>query len=163
MCSQNPLRLQKFLMMRLLVGFLFAAIIISCNNITDKKFPLAAGNNSDAALKDSANYTTIQWLDSLNKNFGKISEGQKLEVSYSFKNTGAKPLVITRVQPSCGCTIAEQPAEPVAPGAIGIVKASFNSEGRTGVNHKTLFVYANTKGTQSHELHFEVEVEKKKW
>jgi hypothetical protein len=150
-------------MMRLLVVFLFTAIIISCNNNSDKKSPLAPGSNSDAALKDSANYTTIQWLDSLNKNFGKISEGQKLEVSYSFKNTGNKPLVITRVQPSCGCTIAEQPTEPVAPGAVGIVKASFNSEGRTGVNHKTLFVYANTKGTQSHELHFEVEVEKKKW
>lgn len=150
-------------MMRLLIVFLFTATIISCNNNTDKKSPLAAGSNSDAVLKDSANYTTIQWLDSLNKNFGKISEGQKLEVSYSFKNTGTKPLVITRVQPSCGCTIAEQPTEPVVPGAIGIVKASFNSEGRTGVNHKTLFVYANTKGAQSHELHFEVEVEKKKW
>lgn len=150
-------------MMRLLIIFLFAAIIISCNNSTDKKSPMAVGNNIEAALKDSANYTTIQWLDSLNKNFGKIAEGQKLEVSYSFKNTGEKPLVITRVQPSCGCTVAEQPTEPVAPGAMGTIKASFNSEGRTGVNHKTLFVYANTKGTQSHELHFEVEVDKKKW
>jgi hypothetical protein len=150
-------------MMRFFITLLFAAVIISCNNSTDKKSPMAAGNNSEAALKDSADYTSIQWLDSLNKNFGKISEGEKLEVSYSFKNTGTKPLVITRVQPSCGCTVAEQPTEPVAPGAQGIIKASFNSEGRTGVNHKTLFVYANTKGTQSHELHFEVEVEKKKW
>jgi hypothetical protein len=149
-------------MMRLLISFLFVAIIISCNNHTDKKSPLAE-NSNEAALKDSANYTTIQWLDSLNKNFGKISEGQKLEVSFAFKNTGTKPLVITRVQPACGCTVAEQPTEPVLPGAQGIIKASFNSEGRTGVNHKTMFVYANTKGTQSHELHFEVEVEKKKW
>jgi hypothetical protein len=147
-------------MMRLVIFFLFAAIIISCHN-NDKKAVQSPVN--EAALKDSANYTSIQWLDSLNKNFGKISEGQKLEVAYSFKNTGTKPLVITRVQPSCGCTIAEQPTEPVAPGALGTIKASFNSEGRTGVNHKTLFVYANTKGTQSHELHFEVEVEKKKW
>jgi uncharacterized protein DUF1573 len=150
-------------MMRLLISFLFAAIIISCNGHTDKKSPLAGKDDNEAVLKDSANYTTIQWLDSLNKNFGKISEGQKLEVSFAFKNTGTKPLVITRVQPACGCTVAEQPTEPVLPGAQGIIKASFNSEGRTGVNHKTMFVYANTKGTQSHELHFEVEVEKKKW
>ncbi len=149
-------------MMRLLIACLLAAIITSCNSNTDKKSPLATSGN-EAALKDSANYTTIQWLDSLSKNFGKISEGQKLEVSYSFKNTGDKPLVIARVQPSCGCTVAEQPTEPVAPGAIGNIKASFNSEGRTGINHKTLFVYANTKGVQSHELHFQVEVEKKKW
>jgi hypothetical protein len=148
-------------MMRLLITFLFAAIIISCNSNTDKKSPLAT--NAEGALKDSANYTTIQWLDSLNKNFGKIAEGQKLEVAYSFKNTGTKPLVITRVQPSCGCTVAEQPTEPVAPGAMGTIKAAFNSEGRTGINHKTLSVYANTQGTQVHDLHFEVEVEKKKW
>jgi hypothetical protein len=147
-------------MMRLFISFFFTAIIISCNNNDKKAAPTAM---NEAALKDSANFTTIQWLDSLNKNFGKISEGQKLEVSYSFKNIGAKPLIITRVQPSCGCTIAEQPTEPVLPGAQGIIKASFNSEGRTGSNHKTLFVYANTKGTQSHDLHFEVEVEKKKW
>ena len=146
--------------MRFLILVLLALIIISCNHSDKKAMPSA---NTEAALKDSANYTTLQWIDSTNKNFGKISEGQKLEVSYVFKNTGTKPLIITRVQPSCGCTIAEQPTEPVLPGALGTIKASFNSEGRTGPNHKTLYVYANTKLTQSHELKFEVEVEKKKW
>jgi hypothetical protein len=148
-------------MMRLMISFLLAIAVIGCNTHADKKAMPAAV--ADAALKDSANYTTLEWIDSTSKNFGKISEGQKLEVSYAFKNTGTKPLVISRVQPSCGCTVAEQPNEPVAPGAQGTIKASFNSEGRTGINHKTLFVYANTKGTQSHELQFVVEVEKKKW
>ena len=122
-------------------------------------------SNSELAaiLKDSANFTTIQWLDSTHKDFGKIAEGQKLEVAFRFKNTGDKPLVITRVQPSCGCTIAEQPTDPVPSGGEGLIKASFNSEGRTGVNHKTLYVFANTKGSSSSELQFVVEVEKKKW
>lgn len=116
-----------------------------------------------AVAFDSTQVTSIEWLDSANKDFGKIAEGQKLEVLFRFKNTGDKPLVIQRVQPSCGCTIAEQPKEPIMPGKEGEIKASFNSEGRTGRNHKTLYVFANTKGTQSHELQFEVEVEKKKW
>ncbi|MBS1949071.1 MAG: DUF1573 domain-containing protein [Bacteroidetes bacterium] len=146
--------------MRLLISFLLATAIISCNE-TEKKAGPPPG--AAAAMKDTVNYTTIQWLDSTSKNFGKISEGQKLEVSYAFKNTGTKPLVISRVQPSCGCTVAEQPSEAVAPGSEGIIKASFNSEGRTGVNHKTLFVYANTRGSQQQELQFVVEVEKKKW
>jgi hypothetical protein len=72
-------------------------------------------------------------------------------------------LIIEKVQPSCGCTVAEQPEEPIGPGKEGVIKASFNSEGRIGPNHKTLYVFANTKGNRSHELHFEVEVEKKKW
>jgi hypothetical protein len=119
--------------------------------------------SASVALKDSANFTTIKWLDSTNKNFGKISEGQKLEVTFRFINSGSKPLVIARVQPSCGCTVAEQPGQPVAPGAEGLIKAVFDSEHHVGINHKTLFVYANTKGTQSNEVQFAVEVEKKKW
>jgi hypothetical protein len=117
----------------------------------------------DAALKDSANFTTIRWLDSTNKNFGKIEEGQKLEVTFRFINSGNKPLVISRVQPSCGCTVAEQPTEPIAPGGEGMIKAVFDSEHHTGTNHKTLFIFANTKVTQSNEVRFAVEVEKKKW
>lgn len=113
-----------------------------------------------AALVDSARFTTIQWLDS-SRDYGKIPEGQKLDVSFRFRNTGATPLVIGQVRPSCGCTIAEQPQEPIAPGKEGEIKAVFNSEGRVGPNHKTLFVSANTKGGQNYSLQFVVQVEKK--
>ena len=134
----------------------------ACQQTDNKVAPLS--NVAMVTKKmDRATFTTLQWLDSTDKNFGKIAEGQKLEVNFHFKNTGYHPLIIERVQPSCGCTVAEQSTEPVAPGKEGVVKASFNSEGRVGPNHKTLYVYANTKGTTSHELRFEVEVEKKKW
>jgi len=113
--------------------------------------------------KDTSLYTTITWLDSTDRNYGNIPEGKKLEVAYRFLNSGNKPLIIARVQPSCGCTVAEQPEEPVQPGKEGVIKASFNSEGRTGINNKTIFVVANTKGTQSNELRFSVLVQKKKW
>jgi hypothetical protein len=144
--------------MRILsLSFVIAVTILSCKN-GDKSTV-----TNEAALKDSANFTTIQWLDSTNKDFGKIAEGQKLEVSFRFKNSGNKPLVIARVQPSCGCTVAEQPTEPIAPGNEGTIKAVFDSEHHEGSNHKTLFVYANTKSTQANELKFAVVVEKKKW
>jgi hypothetical protein len=139
----------------LLIGCLVAALIAGCRN-KDSHGALAAAGS----MTDSSQFTTIQWLDS-SKDFGKIGEGQKLEVAFRFKNTGDKPLVIQRVQPSCGCTVAEQSTEPVAPGAEGQIRATFNSEGRTGINHKTLSVYANTKGKQDHSLQFVVEVEKK--
>jgi hypothetical protein len=135
----------------LLTCFFAASLVAGCQN-NNKSGSAAAG-----VLTDSTQFTSIQWLDS-SKDFGKIQEGQKLEVSFRFKNTGDKPLVIERVQPSCGCTVAEQSTEPIAPGGEGQVKASFNSQGRTGVNHKTLFITANTKGTQSYSLQFVVEV-----
>jgi hypothetical protein len=138
--------------MRYLLTFcLVASLITGCKN---KDTNGAASAN---ATKDS---TTIQWLDSTSKDFGKIQEGQKLEVAFRFKNSGDKPLVIDRVQPSCGCTVAEQSKEPIAPGGEGQIRATFNSEGRTGVNHKTLYVLANVKGPQN-ALQFVVQVEKK--
>jgi hypothetical protein len=138
---------------------LFATLVVSliaagCNNGAKKD------KLTSAALADTARYTTIEWLDSA-RDFGKIPEGQKLDVAFRFRNTGTTPLVIGQVRPSCGCTIAEQPQEPIAPGSEGQIKAVFNSEGRSGINHKSLFVTANTRGRQDYSLQFVVEVEKK--
>jgi Protein of unknown function (DUF1573) len=142
-------------MRHLLTGCLIAALtagtLTGCHN-ADRRLP--------ATIPDPNGYTTIKWLDS-SKDYGKISEGQQLDVAFRFRNTGGHPLVITRVQPSCGCTIAEQPQAPIAPGSEGQIRATFNSQGRTGVNHKTLFVNANTSGHQSWSLNFVVVVEKK--
>ena len=139
-----------------LTGCLFTLLIASsfasCHSDT---------KGTSAAITDSTRFTSIQWLDSAYRDFGHIPEGQKLDVSFRFKNTGSLPLVIARVQPSCGCTVAEQPKDPIAPGAEGQIRATFNSQGRPGVNHKTLFVSSNTKGTQTWTLMFSVVVDKK--
>jgi hypothetical protein len=109
---------------------------------------------------DSSKFTTVQWLEPI-KDYGKITEGQKLEVSFRFKNTGVYPLVISGVRPGCGCTVADPPKEPIMPGAEGEIKGSFDSNGKSGDMTKSLYVTANTKGTQSHELKFTVNVQKK--
>jgi Protein of unknown function (DUF1573) len=144
---------------------LFIAITLySCgNNDTKLLDPKAGGSTTMQIPKDSSLFTKITWLDSTERDFGSIPEGQKLEVTYRFLNAGSKPLIIARVQPSCGCTIAEQPDEPILPGKEGVIKATFNSENRVGINHKKLYVIANTIGTQSNEVQFSVLVQKKKW
>ncbi len=106
---------------------------------------------------DSANLTTVKWIDSQDKDFGKIKEGQVLEVNFKFKNTGTKPLVISNVRAQCGCTIPETPKEPIAPGATGVIKAAFNSSGRLGLNTKEVYMDANTDpGTSVLKFHVEV-------
>jgi len=133
--------------------------LISCRQ-NDAK---TNGGSSMQLPKDTSQYTKITWLDSTTRDFGSIPEGQKLEVAFRFLNAGSKPLIIARVQPSCGCTVAEQPDEPIMPGKEGVIKASFNSEGRIGINHKKIYVIANTVGSQSNEIEFSVLVQKKKW
>lgn len=116
--------------------------------------------NMIKAASDSANFTTIQWMDSV-KRFDKIAEGQTLEIVYHFKNTGDKPLVITDVAPGCGCTVADKPAKPIMPGNNGEIKAAFDSKNKPGPNTKYITVRANTKPIQEFRLQFMVEVEKK--
>jgi hypothetical protein len=146
--------MRVFLSVLICVSFL-----LSCreNDVSNKK------TSSMQLPKDSSQYTNLTWLDSTTRDFGTISEGQKLEVAYRFLNSGDKPLIIAKVQPSCGCTVAEQPDEPILPGKEGVIKASFNSEGRIGINHKKIYVIANTRGVQSNEVEFSVLVQKKKW
>jgi hypothetical protein len=118
-----------------------------------------SGTTSLVSAPDSLQFTTIEWQQQ-SIDFGKITEGKKLDVLYRFKNTGSKPLVISKVEPGCGCTVAETPTQPIAPGKEGVIKGSFDSNNRVGTQHKSIFVTANTKGSQLHELVFTVEVNK---
>lgn len=75
--------------------------------------------------------------------FGSVDEGSPAEFVFEFKNTGKEPLVIQRVQPSCGCTTPDWTKEPIAPGKSGMVKASYGTSGRPGHFDKTLTVFSN--------------------
>ena len=143
----------------------FLAVIIfaaACNGGTDTKTAATTDTPAKAndALSDSTTYTTIEWIDSMHQNLGKIKEGEVPEITWKFKNTGNKPLVVINAQGTCGCTVAEKPEQPVAPGETGVIKAKFNSEGRVGPNDKQVMVTTNTKGNVSQALGFTVTVEK---
>ena len=93
------------------------------------------------ALKDS---TTVQIIDSA-YNFKPVTDGEKVEFSYRFKNTGTKPLVIVDATASCGCTVPQKPEKPILPGETGFIKIVFDSKGRVGEAHKTINVISNAK------------------
>ncbi|MEI6507585.1 MAG: DUF1573 domain-containing protein [Bacteroidota bacterium] len=75
--------------------------------------------------------------------FGNIKEGTLAAHEFIFTNTGKVPLVLSNVQPSCGCTSPEWSREPIAPGAKGKIKAVYNSYGRPGTFQKYIYVKSN--------------------
>jgi len=116
-------------------------------------------STSEAAV-DTANQTTIEWLDGADRDFGKMKEGENLDVNFRFKNTGTKPLIISNVTAGCGCTVPETPKKPYAPGETGVIKASFNSTGKTGTQSKQVYVSANVNPPMT-TLVFRVEIKPK--
>ncbi len=131
-------------MKRLIVLSAFVLLLASCGNNDKKAATTDATTTSTGAAADAENLTTVQWLDSV-QNFGKVVDGEKVIITFHFKNTGTKPLIISNVQASCGCTVPSKPEEPIAPGAEGKITAEFNSEGRVGKATKNLTVQANIK------------------
>lgn len=81
--------------------------------------------------------------------FGKIKEGETVEHTFTFTNTGTNDLIITNAKGSCGCTVPYYPTEPIAPGETGEIKVSFNSKGKSGVQRKNVTITANTDPAQT--------------
>ena len=83
-------------------------------------------------------------FETVDHDFGTISEGQVVEYTYKFKNTGEAPLIIQAAQGSCGCTASDWTKTPIPVGGTGFVKAKFDSNGKPNIQNKTVTVTANT-------------------
>ncbi len=96
-----------------------------------------------ASEKPEGPLPVIQF-EKVEHDFGTISEGQKVSYTYKFTNNGQAPLIIQSAQPSCGCTAPDWSKEPIPVGGTGFVKAEFDSNGKPGIQNKTITVTANT-------------------
>ena len=73
--------------------------------------------------------------------FGTIKEADgKVEHDFIIKNTGDKPIAISSVSSSCGCTIPEWDKAPLRPGQESKVHVVFNPHNRNGQFNKTISV-----------------------
>lgn len=84
------------------------------------------------------------WTDSVH-NYGTFHESDgEQRATFVVVNTGDSPLVITRVQPTCGCTVARFTTTAIAPGESGMVNVTYSPTGRPGPFEKTVWVYTNS-------------------
>lgn len=83
-------------------------------------------------------------FEKLQYDFGSFKEELGPQsISFNFKNEGSVPLILNNVQASCGCTTPEWTREPVAPGAKGMIKVSYDPRNRPGKFTKTIRVSSN--------------------
>lgn len=83
-------------------------------------------------------------FESVVHDYGTIKEedGPQKAV-FTFTNIGNEPLTITNVRASCGCTASNYTRESVAPGATGVVEATYNPANRPGQFSKSVSVTSN--------------------
>jgi len=140
--------------MKLFRILLAAAIIgsfISCrNNKKDSGVPDNAinpdviNNPASASVTPDKTHIPVFQFEEETHDFGTITEGEKIQYAFKFKNVGNGDLVIRSANGSCGCTVPEWPHDPVPPGGSGVVNITFNSAGKNGMQHKTVTIISNT-------------------
>jgi hypothetical protein len=133
-------------MKKVFLGLIAAGMLLACNQ--SNKTTATTGSATSVTTASAANAPVIQF-EKNSYNFGKINQGDKVSYDFKFTNTGKSPLIITDAVASCGCTKPEWPKDPVQPGDKGIIKVTFNSAGKDGLQDKLITITGNTLPAQS--------------
>lgn len=127
-----------------ILGILSMLVFTSCKENVASKIKqenLKIAKQRDYKLNEGA--ATIEF-NKKEHDFGIINEGDVVETTFSFKNTGKSELIITNATAPCGCTVPSWPKEPIAVGDTGEILVKFNSSGKPNKQSKTVTLTTNT-------------------
>ena len=82
-------------------------------------------------------------FDSEKFHFGEIIQGEEVEHKFKLINTGKSNLVIRKLRASCGCTVVQPEKDVIKPGKSTMIKARFNSKGKSGNQKYAVTVITN--------------------
>ncbi len=120
-------------------SIILSVLLFSCINsfAQEKKVLNNIGNENEvqASFKFEAN----------EYDFGSIEQGESVTHEFKFINTGNEPLIISKAEGSCGCTVPIYPKEPILKNQSGVIKVTFNSTGKFGIQDKTITISSNAK------------------
>jgi hypothetical protein len=102
---------------------------------------------STGAFAQTLVKSPVMSFDEKSYDFGDVKQGQKVTHTFNYKNTGTDTLKIDNVVSSCGCTVPQEYAKIVPPGASASITVQFDSAGKMGVINKTLTILSNAAST----------------
>ncbi|RZJ35690.1 MAG: DUF1573 domain-containing protein [Chryseobacterium sp.] len=97
-------------------------------------------------------------FDKTTFDYGNVKAGADGHRFFTVKNTGDKPLIISDVKPSCGCTTPEWSKDPILPGKSAQIKVGYNT-GIKGAFNKLIEVYSNDPANNRSVLYIKGNVE----
>ncbi len=129
-------------MNKTIITFAFLVILSAC-----KEAPKDSSSIDTAAIETDASNVKEPKLDfgnDMSHDFGTIIEGEKVEHTFKFTNTGDAPLIVSNATASCGCTVPTWTKEAVAAGEKGEMLVKFNTSGKPNQQMKQIRITANT-------------------
>jgi len=148
-------------MKKLFLSVIAAGMLLSACNQSTTSSKTTDSSGTTTAANASATNGPVMKFEFMTHDFGKITQGDKVNYKFNFTNTGKSPLIITNAVASCGCTKPEWPTGPINPGASGQISVTFNSTGKVGLQDKMITITGNTNPAQN-AVHLVGEVLEKK-
>jgi hypothetical protein len=106
-------------------------------------FCVACGNKSKVKVGEMTTMEVNEIFDA-----GTVVKGEVVKASFVVKNTGDAPLVISEVRPSCSCTVAEKPSDPIEPGKSTTIVAKVETANVSAKSiTKSVTLVTNTDGS----------------
>ncbi len=99
-------------------------------------------NNSQTIASSNENVAIISFVEK-EHDFQEVKQGDVVEHTFYFKNTGKLPLLIAGVQTTCGCTATKWSNQPILPESRGSITVQFNTSGKQGIQNKIVTVKSN--------------------
>ncbi|TFG42126.1 MAG: DUF1573 domain-containing protein [Bacteroidia bacterium] len=122
-----------------ILSFVLLVIILAgCNSSGSEKNAGTPGSLADGEIAEIS-------FREYEHDFGKITEGEKVAHIFAFENKGPGNLVIKSASTSCGCTVPKYDRAPIPAGKGGSLEVVFDSNGRNGIQTKTISVRSNSK------------------
>jgi len=116
-----------------------------CDDSAAKKVNQDNVQATDNGASQSAD-APVMTFDKVAHDFGTISEGERVQATFTFTNTGKSDLIIVDARGSCGCTVPSYPKNtPIPPGGTGEILVSFDSSNKPNMQQKTVTLSANTQ------------------
>ena len=113
---------------------LMACLILALTSCGRHKTPIT-GTDAEILFED-----TLYDYGKLARQDGKVSH------VFKFRNSGAQPLLIHKIETGCHCTASDYPRHPIASGEEGEITIIFDTQDtNVGAFHKTISVYTNSK------------------
>jgi hypothetical protein len=114
-------------------------IILICAVVLGFAFTASAQDNQKPEFK----------FNEEKHDFGKIPQGKPVTTEFVYTNIGEEPLILTNVQPTCGCTVADYTKAPVKKGDKGVIKITYNAAVPAPFS-KSIVVTSNAKTPQKY-------------
>jgi outer membrane biosynthesis protein TonB len=95
---------------------------------------------------DQPSAASIQFEEKVH-DFGTLEQYSDGSCSFTFKNKGNEPLVITKVITSCGCTVPDYPQRPIMPGQESQINVTYDTSKLGSINNQIVIRSNAEEGT----------------